>query len=395
MMGNNVFVSESVAAGHPDKLCDRISDAIVDRFLAQDALARVDVECAIATGIVFIASYYAANVAPDVVDIARRVIAASGYSGREFNARDCTVMTTLRERSDMARSPGDEEELPEAELDRLTANDPVTVFGFACAESKTLMPLPIHLAHNLTRALDSARESEKLPWLHPDGSVQVAVRYRDGSPDSIHSLTLNPSLTVESMDQGSLRSGLMDAVVGPAFEGESLQPNKQTRILITPPNLVSRGGPSSHAGLTGRKTAIDAYGQYTRTSGSALSGKDPLRTDRIAVYGARWAAKNLVAAGLARFCEVLLSYELGRAKPISVQVRSFGSSRLDDAQLTRRVKQLFDFRPGALMRAFGLRKRISTAERGYLQHLAAYGHVGREDLDLPWERRDRIDELVA
>ena len=395
MMGNNVFVSESVTAGHPDKLCDRISDAIVDRFLAQDSLARVDVECAMATGIVFVASHYAANLAPDVVEIARRVIAGSGYRGSDFNARDCTVMTTLHERTDLSRSPGDEEELSDEELGRLATNDPVTVFGFACAESPTLMPLPIHLAHGLARALDTARESGKLPWLHPDGSVQVAVRYHDGVPESIHSLTLNPSLLAAGVGQRTLRSSLMSAVVEPAFRGQSLRPDRKTRILIAPPDLLRTGGPSRHAGLTGRKTAIDAYGEYTRTSGSALSGKDPLRTDRIAVYGARWAAKNLVAAGLAQFCEVLLSYEMGRAEPVSVQVRSFGSSDLDDEELTARVKRHFDFRPGALMRVFGLRRLVATAENGYLQHLAAYGHVGREDLDLPWERRDRLEELAG
>jgi len=397
MMGNNVFVSESVAAGHPDKLCDRISDAIVDRFLAQDPLARVDVECAMATGIVFVASHYAAELAPDVVAIARRVIDASGYRDQAFNARDCTVMTTLHERTDLSRAPGDEEDLPETELDQLTSDDAVTVFGYACAESATLMPLPIHLAHRLARALDTAREQGTLPWLHPDGSVQVAVRYEDGLPSAIHSLALAPTVLDEGIgrDPKRLRDELMGAVVAPAFEGETLRPKRNTRILIAPPRLLRSGGPSRHAGLTGRKTAIDTYGEYTRTSGSALSGKDPLQTDRIGVYGARWAAKNVVAAGLAGYCEVLLSYELGSAEPVSVQVRSFGSSSESDEELTNRVKRAFDFRPAALMRAFALRRRVSTAPNGYLQHLATYGQVGREDLDLPWEQRDRIEALTG
>lgn len=395
MIGNNVFVSESVPAGHPDKLCDRISDAIVDRFLAQDPMARVDVECAMATGIVFVASHYAANLVPDVVDAARRVIAASGYHGREFNARDCTVMTTLHERDDLPRAPGFEDELPEQELDALVPNEPVTVFGFACTESPALMPLPIYLAHRLARALDTAREKGTLPWLHPDGTVQVAVRYADGLPDTIHSLTLNPTIIDEAIGEKAVRDGLVAEVIEPAFAGEAIKPKRQTRILIAPPDLLRSGGPSRHAGLTGRKTAIDTYGDYTRTGGSALSGKDPLRTDRLAVYGARWAAKNVVAAGLAQFCEVLLSYEIGRAEPLSVQVRSFGSSSLDDAELTALVVGHFDFRPGGLMRDFGLRRRVASAESGYLQHLATYGQVGRADLDLPWEQLDRAEALAA
>ncbi|MGB5621302.1 MAG: methionine adenosyltransferase [Gammaproteobacteria bacterium] len=393
MASDYVFVSESVTAGHPDKLCDRISDAIVDQFLAQDSLARVDAECAVASGILFIASRFAATVAPDLVEVARRVIAASGYTGEEFNARDCTVMTTLREAEDRPRARADEAEMSEAELDKLLPAQQVTVFGFACRQTENLMPLPIYLARRLARALDSARENGEMPYLHPDGKVQVAVAYEDGVPTYIHSLAISPTGEENGVGARRLHDDIMDAVVGTAFLEQPLQPERRTRIHINPGGVLREGGPSRHAGLTGRKTAIDTYGEYSRQSGSALSGKDPLRIDRVGAYAARWAAKNVVAAGLADACEVQLSYGIGRAKPISVQARGLGTSALDDSKLTERVASTFDFRLGGILKAFGLRRLAVGTPGGFFEHLATYGQIGREDLDLPWETLDRVELL--
>lgn len=393
MAAVDVFVSESVTAGHPDKLCDRISDAIVDQFLAQDALARVDAECAVATGIVFIAARFAANMAPDLVEVARRVIASSGYASKEFNARDCTVMTTLREAAEIPRAALDEQEMSDEQLDALVPLQQVTVFGFACRDSAPLMPLPLHLSRRLVRAMDAARQSGELPYLHPDGKVQVAVSYKNGVPRSIHSIAISPTGEEGSVGEQQLRDDLMDAVVKAAFMGEPLKPRKDTRVYINPAGEMREGGPARHAGLTGRKTAIDTYGEYARHGGSALSGKDPLRIDRVGAYAARWAAKNVVAAGLADTCEVKLSYGIGRARPISIQAQSFGTSRLDDDGLTARVEAAFDFRLGGILRTFALRALVAGAEAGYFEHLATYGQMGREDLDVPWERLDRTDAL--
>ena len=393
MASDYVFVSESVTAGHPDKLCDRISDAIVDQFLAQDSLARVDAECAVASGILFIASRFAATVAPDLVDVARRVIAASGYDGEEFNGRDCTVMTTLREADDLARAKTDEAEMSDAELDKLLPDQQVTVFGFACRQSENLMPLPIHLARRLARALDSARENCELPYLHPDGKVQVAVAYRDGIPAYIHSLAITPTGEEDGIGARRLNDDIMDAVIGTAFLEQTLQPGRRTSIHINPGGVLREGGPSRHAGLTGRKTAIDTYGEYARHSGSALSGKDPLRIDRVGAYAARWAAKNVVGAGLADTCEIQLSYGIGRARPISIQARAFGTSDLDDNTLTDRVTSTFDFRLGGILKSFGLRRLATGTPGGFFEHLATYGQIGREDLELPWETLDKAELL--
>ncbi len=393
MASDYVFVSESVTAGHPDKLCDRISDAIVDQFLAQDSLARVDAECAVASGILFIASRFAATVAPDLVDVARRVIAASGYDGEEFNGRDCTVMTTLREADDLARAKTDEAEMSDAELDKLLPDQQVTVFGFACRQSENLMPLPIHLARRLARALDSARENCELPYLHPDGKVQVAVAYKDGIPAYIHSLAITPTGEEDGIGARRLNDDIMDAVIGTAFLEQTLQPGRRTSIHINPGGVLREGGPSRHAGLTGRKTAIDTYGEYARHSGSALSGKDPLRIDRVGAYAARWAAKNVVGAGLADTCEIQLSYGIGRARPISVQARAFGTSDLDDNTLTDRVTSTFDFRLGGILKSFGLRRLATGTPGGFFEHLATYGQIGREDLELPWETLDKAELL--
>ena len=395
MTGSNVFVSESVTAGHPDKLCDRISDAIVDRFLSQDAAARVDAECAVATGIVFVASHFTANIAPDLVEVARSVIERSGYRGKEFNARDCTVMTTMRDMPGRSRAVADEAALSGDQLEEILPDNPVTVFGFACRESKNLMPMPIYLAHRLARSLDQARESETLPWLLPDGKVQVAVRYEDGSPHSIHSLTISPSAELGGAEEKVIRQALMDAVIAPALEKQSLQLTRDTRVQFSPEGPMTKGGPALHAGLTGRKTAIETYCEYARNSDAALSGKDPTRIDRVGAYAARWTAKNVVGAGLADYCEVLLSYEAGRAQPISVQLRTYGTSALGDDAINRRVVELFDFRPGAILKAFQLRRLAAGASGGYFEHLAAYGQMGREDLDVPWEKLDRVEELMG
>jgi S-adenosylmethionine synthetase len=392
-----IFTSESVTEGHPDKLCDQISDAIVDRFLRQDPASAVIAECGVATAIVFIAARFAADVSVDIPDVARQVITQTGYEQPDFNGKTCSVITSLQGMPRDDRRWPDEKDLSEEEMDRLTVKNQVTVFGFACNQTPALMPLPIWLAHKLARRLTSVRLQKLLPYLTPDGKTQVGVEYRDRRPHRVHSITIiasqNRAPTNGGPDGKQLQDDLKEAVIDFVFQEEDIKPDKDTHIVINPDGLFIGGGPAVHAGLTGRKTAVDTYGEYARHSGAALSGKDPSRIDRVGAYAARYAAKNVVAAGLADECEVQLSYSIGLSHPVSVQVETFGSGRMADEAIATLLKNSFDFRLAGIIKQFNLRHLPSIVKGGFYRKLAAYGHVGRMDIGLPWEVTDKIPVL--
>jgi S-adenosylmethionine synthetase len=394
MKGDFVFSSESVTEGHPDKLCDQISDAIVDEFLLHDPYSRVIAEAAVANGVVFVAARFVSTATVDIPEVARRVIRHVGYQQDDFNAKDCTVLTSLRELPPSDYQRVDERSLSDDDFERFTARNQATVFGFACDQTPSMLPLPIWLAHRLARRMSAVRLEKLLPYLAPDGKTQVAVEYQSGRPRRIHSITL---LTAQrdagQPDLDALRADLADKVIAPVFANEPLRPDERTRIFVNPDGPVVGGGPGVHSGLTGRKSAVDTYGEYARHSGAALSGKDPARIDRIGAYAARYAAKNIVAAGLASQCEVVISYAIGCARPVSVQVESFGTGVVADEEIVRRLQRHFDFRPAAIMSAFRLRWLPAERKGGFYQKLATYGHVGRRDIGLPWEQTDRAKWL--
>lgn len=388
-----IFTSESVTAGHPDKLSDQVSDAIVDHFLAHDQLSTVDAECAVASGILFISTQYASTANLDLVAIARNVIAGAGYPKNVFDADNCTVMTSIKEQS--ARRPRlDLEELGDKGLDRVSANQQVTLFGYACDQTEALMPLPIWLAHRLTARMASVDVLEKIPYLLPDGKSQVAIGYSDGKVKSVRGINLVASQVDSSAaDLEQLRSDLITHVVKPVLKNENLKIDDKL-VSVNPDGPLIGGGPALHAGLTGRKTGMDTYGGYCRQSGTALSGKDPLRIDRVGAYIARYAARNVVAAGLARECELQLSYSPGSASPVNIEARTFGTGMIPDHEIVSRLRDVFDFRLGGIVRDLRLRQLPGEAkEKGFYQRLASYGHMGRIDLDAPWERSDKAKLL--
>ena len=388
-----LFTSESVTAGHPDKLCDQISDAVVDAYLANDPAARVMSEAAVSGGVLFLAARANSDVAIDLAEIARGVIADAGYTEGAFNARDCTVMLAQHGLSS-ARAPRVlAAELDDAALDSIAASQPATLFGYACDQTPTRMPLPISLAHVLARALDAGIAQGRLPGLDPDAKVQVGVEYAENRPQRLHSVTLLTAQRAPGQPAPlQLREMLLQEVL-PALHGQPLQADPETRIHVNPEGVVVGGGPVLHAGLTGRKNAIDTYGEYARHSGAALSGKDPLRIDRVGAYAARHAAVQVVAAGLAPRCEVQLSYVVGQAGPASLQVQTGGSGIVDDAEIGRRLLEVLDFRPAAIVRRFDLQNPQAHRE-GLFRRLAVFGQVGRSDLDLPWDRADAANSIA-
>jgi S-adenosylmethionine synthetase len=390
---NFIFTSESVTTGHPDKLCDQVSDAIVDHFLNQDPDSRIVAECAVASGVMFIATHYASYARLDIPEIARRVIRATGYSSEEFNADACTILTSFMDHTAADYISLDLDNMDDAAIDRLPGRQQVSVFGYACDQTPALMPLPIWLAHRLAEQLDSPAVKKKLPYVLPDSETQVGIEYLEGKPGRIHSITLvathSESIPVE-LEQ--LRTDLTREVVEPVLKKEKYQPDDESRIFINPGGLRTGGGPAVHSGLTGRKTGIDTYGGFARNSGAALSGKDPMRIDRVGAYIARYAAKNVVAAGLARECEVQLSYTIGAARPVSLRVRTFGTGELDETVIAQRLGDTIDFRLGGIVRHLKL-KTLSSGSGGFYRELAVYGHMGRIDLDVPWENTDKADAL--
>lgn len=392
-----MFTSESVTEGHPDKLCDQISDAIVDYFLQRDPYSRIRAECAVFTNIVFIAARFESSVTLDFPNIARQVISQIGYGRNAFNAKTCSIFTGIKELRNDSSYPVDERNLFEDEIERIPVQDQATVFGFACNQTASYMPMPIWLAHKLARRLSSVRFQHILSYLEPDGKTQVGVEYKNGRPHRIHAITIIASQDKPPADGGPdlkrLRNDIVEHVIEPTFHDEEIRPDNRTKILVNPEGPVITGGPSIHSGLTGRKNAVDTYGEYSRHSDSALSGKDPFRIDRIGVYAARYAAKNVVAAGLASECEVQLSYSIGLSRPVSIQVETFGTGIIPDEKIAELVERYFDFRIAGIIKQFNLRYIPSIIKGGFYRKLSAYGHVGRMDIGLPWELTDKAELL--
>lgn len=392
MQKDYMFTSESVTEGHPDKLCDQISDAILDRFLQQDPYSALIAECAVSTGIVFIAARFASHASVDVPNVARQVITQVGYDQPVFNAKTCSIVTSLKELPAEDRRVFNEKDMSEEDINRITVKNQVTVFGFACDQTPALLPLPIWLAHRLARRLTAVRLQKILPYLAPDGKTQVGIEYRNRRPYRIYSITVIGSQAKSSdaggPDRQRFAQDLKEIVIDAVFRDEVITPDRETKIFINPDGPFIIGGPSVHSGLTGRKNAIDTYGEYSRHSGAALSGKDPTRIDRVGAYVARYAAKNVVAAGLAAECEVQLSYSIGLAQPVSIQVETFGTGTIPDEKIRDLLARQFDFRLASILKQFNLRFLPSIIKGGFYKKLAAYGHVGRMDIGLPWEVTD-------
>ena len=381
-----VHTAESVTAAHPDKLCDRISDAVVDAYLDADPLARVSAECVLANGIIFLAARFASEAVLDLGEIARRATLDVGYGAPELDPRQLSVMTTfgtLAASSRLARLDVDADSVPAGQL--------VTAFGFACDETRELMPLPIWLAHRVARALHAAARDRRVPGLSPDAVAQVAIRYAGGAPAEIDAVAVEAA---DRRDDGARTRRFEDAilaeVVRPTLDEAELPLAREAALLVNPTGPPEPGGPFRHTGLTGRKLAVDTYGGSARHAGSALSGKDPWRIDRSASYAARWAAKLVVAAGLARRCEVQLSYRTDRARPTSVEVQTFATGERDDADIAGRLADRLDLRPAALARDLGLAgpSRVRFAER------AAYGQVGGGAPVPGWESTSAASRLA-
>lgn len=389
MASDMIFSSESVTSGHPDKLCDQISDAAIDALLRADRSARASIECAVATGIVFLAARCAANATIDLASIARGVIAEAGYrEDGPFNARTCSILASFSELP-MESRDFTTTAFDDGLFERLVAQEQVNAFGYACSDTPELMPMPVSLAHRLARALDDFRRSA--PWLSPDCKTQVSVEYQAYRPARVHAVSVNAALGAGA-SQADARDEL-NALALAVLGGENAPFDRSTSIYVNPASRDA-DGPAGHAGLTGRKNGIDTYGEISRQSGAALSGKDPSRIDRIGAYAARHAAKNVVAAGLAERCEVHLAYAIGQARPISVSVETFGTGKIDDDVIGARLAALLDFRPAAIAHRFALRSQPAEAgDAGFFRRLAVYGHFGRQDMQLPWEATELIDAL--
>jgi S-adenosylmethionine synthetase len=410
-MSRHVFTSESVTEGHPDKICDQVSDAVLDALLAQDPASRVACETVVNTGLCLITGEVTTAARVDFNTLVRGVIERIGYSGARaggFDAHSCAVLVALDQQSpDIAQGVNEADDHAGDPLDLVGAGDQGIMFGYACDETPELMPLPISLAHRLARRLAEVRHEGTLGYLLPDGKTQVSVVYEDERPVAIDTILISTQHTAEITlpdgrvvsEEKALRETISDDlwshVVEPATSDLSLQPDKDsTRFLVNPTGKFVVGGPQGDAGLTGRKIIVDTYGGYARHGGGAFSGKDPTKVDRSAAYAARYVAKALVAAGLARRAEVQLSYAIGVARPVSILVESFGTGAISNADLTALVQEHFDLRPGAIIETFGLRNLPQQRGGRFYQDVAAYGHFGRSDLNLPWEEVREIAETL-
>jgi S-adenosylmethionine synthetase len=393
-MGKDFMVtSESVTEGHPDKLCDRISDAIVDNYLLQDPFARVRVQCALSSAIIFIAARHHSKAVVDLSHITRKVIREVGFDQKEFNANACSVLTSTQEQVKSSKYSKDEKQFTEEDIDNFPVRNQVTLFGYACDQTPNYMPLPIYLAHKISRRIDDMRHDNTLPYLEPEAKVQVGVEYQNRKLHRIHTVVVNASQKQNmEISQKQIQEDIQEMVLEPVFAEEEFKPYLRTRIFINPNGPV-KGGPAYHSGLAGRKNAIDTYGEYCRHSGKALSGKDPIRIDRVAAYAARYAAKNIVAAKLANECEIMLSYSVGLTKPVTFNIETFGTGKYDDNKILEIVKNHFDFRLGGILKKFNLRHLPAEHSGRFFQQLATYGHMGRWDLDLPWEKTDTSELL--
>ena len=384
-----VFTSESVTEGHPDKLCDQISDAVLDAILTEDPDARVACETCATTGLVQVMGEITTSAYVAIDDIARQVVRDIGYTSSDlcFDGNSCAVIIAVHAQSpDIAMGVDSALETRQEGLPveaNIGAGDQGMMFGYACTETPELMPLPISLAHRLTKRLTDVRKSGLLPWLRPDGKSQVTVLYEGDRPIAVDTVVVstqhNPDIT-----QAEIRDAVENEVIRKVIPAELL--TAETKIYVNPTGRFVLGGPAGDTGLTGRKIIVDTYGGYARHGGGAFSGKDPTKVDRSACYAARYVAKNIVAAGLAQRAEVAVAYAIGVAQPVSIQVNTFGTGKLSDDVLSREVKKHFDLSPSGIIRTLDLRRPI-------YRQVAAYGHFGRPDLDLPWERTDRIAEL--
>ncbi len=389
-MNNYLFTSESVTEGHPDKICDQISDAVLDTILSRDPMARVACETAVTTGMVLVMGEISTNCYVDIARVARQVVKDIGYTSAEygFDGDSCAVLTAIDEQSgDIAMGVDKALELKEGQAGGDAeamggAGDQGMMFGYACDETPEYMPLPVSLAHKLAMRLTGVRKDGLLPYLRPDGKTQVTVEYENDRPVRVDTVVISTQHAPEvSLD--TIRADLITHVVEPVVPARLL---KNTRYLVNPTGRFVVGGPQGDSGLTGRKIIVDTYGGAGRHGGGAFSGKDPTKVDRSAAYAARHVAKNIVAAGLAARCEVQLAYAIGVARPVSVNVNTFGTGKPSDEALAAAVRQVFDLTPTAIIAALGLRSPI-------YRRLAAYGHMGREDLNVAWEKTDKIEEL--
>lgn len=388
-MSKLLFTSESVTKGHPDKICDQISDAILDAMIAQDPMSRVACETTCTTGQVLVMGEITTNAQVDIPAIVRKTVCDIGYDDdkKGFNGNTCAVLTAIDKQStDIAMGVDKSYELKNFEDDEYNLNgagDQGMMFGYACNETKELMPLPISLAHKLAIKLTEVRENGTLPYLYADGKTQVTVEYEDGKPVKVTAVVVSSQHSADvTIEQ--LRQDIIEKVILTTVPAEFM--DEETMIYVNPTGRFVIGGPNGDSGLTGRKIIVDTYGGYARHGGGAFSGKDPTKVDRSAAYAARWVAKNIVAAGLAEKCEVELAYAIGVAKPVSIMVDTFGTGIRSDEEISEIVNKVFDLRPSAIIDKLDLRKPIYQA-------VAAYGHMGREDLDVSWEKTDMVDEI--
>ncbi len=388
-----LFTSESVTEGHPDKICDQISDAVLDAIIQDDPYGRVACETAATTGLIVVMGEITTSAHVDIPKIARRTLQRIGYTRAEygFDFETCAVITSIKEQSaDIAMGVNQAleaktGEMTDEEIEAVGAGDQGMMIGFACRETPELMPLPISLAHALTKRLAQVRRDGTLPYLRPDGKSQVTVEYRYGRPARIHTIVVSTQHAPE-ISQAQIREDVIEHVVRPVVQDGLL--DRDTRYLINPTGRFVIGGPQGDAGMTGRKIMVDTYGSMASHGGGAFSGKDPTKVDRSGAYAARYVAKNIVAAGLADRFEVQLAYAIGVAQPVSINFNTYGTARVDDETIEALIRAYFDLRPGAIIRDLDLRRPIYEAT-------ASYGHFGRTDIDAPWERTDKADVLRA
>ncbi len=386
MITKKLFTSESVTEGHPDKICDNISDAVLDAILAQDPMGRVACETTATTGVVTVMGEITTNAQIDITSIVRKVVCDIGYDSSEygFDGNSCAVYTILDKQSpDIAMGVNNALEGREQNANDTGAGDQGMMFGYACTETPELMPMPISLAHKLAKKLTEVRKSGELNYLLPDGKTQVTVEYDNGKPTRVDTVVVS-SQHKDSVTLEKIRADVIEKVVKPTIPAELL--DEETKYYVNPTGRFTVGGPMGDSGLTGRKIIVDTYGGYSRHGGGAFSGKDPTKVDRSAAYMARYVAKNIVAAGLAERAEVQFAYAIGVARPVSVMVDTFGTGKAEDEKIAEAVCKVFDLRPAAIIKALDLR-------RPQYKQLAAYGHMGREELGVAWEKTDRTDEL--
>lgn len=386
-----MFTSESVTEGHPDKLCDQLSDAVLDACLSQDPLSRVACEVASKTGFVMFLGEITSRAQINFDELARKVILDVGYDSgaKGFDGRTCAVQVAIASQSpDIAQGVNRAlevrtSEVSDQEVETLGAGDQGMMFGYACTETATLMPMPIYLAHRLTRRMAEIRRSGELPWMRPDGKSQVTVQYEYGRPIRVDTVLVSAQHAPE-VPLSEIEARIKEQVILEVLPEDMV--DRDMKVYVNPTGRFVTGGPLGDSGLTGRKIIVDTYGGMGRHGGGCFSGKDPTKVDRSGAYAARWVAKHIVAAGLADRCEIQIAYAIGIARPLSINVETFGTGQVDDAKIVELIQEHFDLRPGAIIRDLGLRRPI-------FQPTACYGHFGRDDLDLPWERLDRLESI--